>query len=275
MKPAPFEYVRAVSVEEAVAALAGADGGGKVLAGGQSLLPLLALRLARPSVLVDVNRIPGLDAVEVREGEVRVGALVRHARLAEQTVHPLLARAAALIGHPAIRSRGTIAGSLAHADPSAELPVCATALGMRVEVASPAGVREVAAGELFQGALTTSLADSDLITAVRAPLPERWGLAEFARRPGDFALVLVCAVRLTAGWRIAVGGVGGVPVRCPRAEAVLDAGDLDAARLGEACAAAEAEIDPFDDLHASARYRRALVGELLGSALAEAGGDRA
>lgn len=273
MKAAPFEYVRPTSVEEAVGALADAGGEGKVLAGGQSLVPLLALRLARPALLVDVNRIPGLDGIEARDGEVRLGALVRHARLAEQTAHPLLARAAALIGHPAIRSRGTIAGSLAHADPSAELPVCAAALGMTLEVVSPAGERELAADDLFQGALTTSLGGSDLVTAVRVPLPERWGLAEFARRPGDFALVLVCVARLAAGWRVAVGGVGGVPVRCRQAEAILDAGGLDKAGRREARHAAQTEVDPVDDLHGSARYRRALVGALLDGALGEAMGE--
>lgn len=270
MKAAPFEYVRAGSVEEAVGALAAAGGEGKVLAGGQSLIPLLALRLARPSVLVDVNRVPGLDGIEVGEGEVRLGALVRHARLARRGEHPLLARAASLIGHPAVRTRGTVGGSLAHADPAAELPVCATALGVTLEVASPAGRREVAAADLFRGALTTSLAETDLVVGVRAPLPERWGLAEVARRPGDFALVLVCAARLAAGWRVSVGGVGGVPVRCRQAEAVLDGGDLDPTRRALACRAARAEVDPVSDLHASGRYRRALVGELLESALLEA-----
>ena len=270
MKAAPFAYVRAASVEEAVEALAEAGDEAKVLAGGQSLLPLLALRLARPSVLVDVNRVPGLDGVEVRDGEVRLGALVRHARLAEQTAHPLLAQAAALIGHPAIRSRGTIAGSLAHADPSAELPVCAVALGMTLEVASPAGAREIAAEDLFQGALVTSLADTDLVTAVRAPLPQRWGLAEMALRPGDFALVLVCVAQSAAGWHIALGGVAGVPVRCPQAEAILDGGEIDADRLSTACETAQAEVDPVDDLHASSRYRRALVGELLATAITDA-----
>ncbi len=270
MKPAPFEYVRAGSVEEAVDALAEAGEGAKVLAGGQSLVPLLALRLARPTVLVDVNRIPGLDGVEVRDGEVRLGALVRHARLARQTEHPLLARAAALIGHPAIRSRGTIAGSLAHADPAAELPVCATALGMTLEVASHSGRREVAAQDLFLGALLTSLAETDLVVSVRAPLPQLWGLAEMVRRPGDFALVLVCAARFATGWRIAVGGVAGVPLRCPGAEALLDGGEVDAARLAAACEAARAEVDPTDDLHASARYRRALVGELVAAAVTDA-----
>lgn len=270
MKPAAFEYVRAGSVEEAVRALARAGDGGKVLAGGQSLLPLLALRLARPSVLVDVNRVPGLDAIEARDGEVRLGALVRHRRLAGQTTHPLLARAAALIGHPAIRTRGTIAGSLAHADPSAELPVCATALGMTLEVASASGVREIAAGDFFLGALVTSLADDELVVGVRAPLPQRWGLAEMARRPGDFALVLVCAARLAAGWRVAVGGVAGVPVRCPQAEAILDGGEVNAGRLGAACDAARTEVDPVDDVHATARYRRALAGELLRRAVTDA-----
>jgi carbon-monoxide dehydrogenase medium subunit len=195
VKCAPFDYVRAASIDEAVKALVDAEGEGKLLAGGQSLVPLLALRMARPSVLVDVNRIPGLAGVrpEGPDGSgaaaVRVGALTRHVALTRQTHHPLLAEAARWIGHTAIRTRGTAGGSIAHADPSAELPVVAVGTGATVTVAGPAGTRTVPAGELFVGALMTSLADDEMIVDVAFPVPSRWGFAEFARRHGDFALV--------------------------------------------------------------------------------------
>ena len=189
MKCAPFEYVRAGSVEEAVATLGQAGDEGKVLAGGQSLVPVLALRLARPSVLVDVNRVPGLDGLTPDGEAVRVGALVRHAALAMQPHHPLLAEAARWIGHAAIRTRGTFGGSLAHADPSAELPVVAVATGATVHLSGRQGSRSLDAEDLFDGALVTTLADDELITAADVPVPDRWGFAEFARRHGDFALV--------------------------------------------------------------------------------------
>jgi aerobic carbon-monoxide dehydrogenase medium subunit len=252
VKPAQFEYVRAGDVEEVVTVLADADGAGKILAGGQSLVPLLALRLARPEVLVDVNRIPGLDTMRRTEHALEVGALVRHRRLAEQVDHPLLAEAARWIGHTAIRARGTAGGSIAHADPSAELPVVAVATDATVTVAGPSGTRAVAAADLFVGPLMTTLADDEMITGLRFPIPSRWGFAEFAARHGDFALVTAVAVELGDEVHIALGGVGPVPLRVADAEA------------------AEA-IEPTGDLHGSAAFRRAIAAEMVRRALAQAG----
>lgn len=267
MKCAPFEYVRAGSVNEAVAALAAADGEGKILAGGQSLVPVMALRLARPTVLVDVNRIPELDSVVPDGGSVDVGALTRHRDLVHQPHHPLLAEAARWIGHAAIRSRGTAGGSIAHADPAAELPVVAVATGATAMVAKPGGGREVAVEELHLAALTTSLADDEMITKIRFPIPGRWGFAEFARRHGDFALVTAVFAEIDGRPRIALGGVGGVPVRAAAAERML----LDGGTAAQAVDAAVAELHPTADLHGSAPYRRALAAEMLRRALAGAG----
>lgn len=267
MKCAPFEYVRAGSVEDVVAALAAAGGDGKILAGGQSLVPLLALRLAQPTVLVDVNRIPELAQVR-RDGDaVEVGALTRHSALLTQTAHPLLAEAARWIGHTAIRSRGTAGGSIAHADPSAELPVVAVGTGATATVAGPDGTRTVAADDLFVSALVTSLGEEEMITSIRFPLPRRWGFAEFARRAGDFALVTALVAEIDGVVRIAVGGTAPVPVRAQAGEQVLAGGGTAA----EAAAAAAAELRPTADLHGSARYRQALAAEMIRRALAQAG----
>lgn len=274
MKPAPFEYVRPATVDETVAALAsGADGAEiKILAGGQSLVPLLALRMARPAVLVDINRVAELSGFARCPGSagaasVEVGALTRHRVLAEQTEHPLLAEAARWIGHPAIRSRGTAAGSLAHADPAAELPVVAVACGAVATVVGPSGVRRVPAGELFLGPLMSALDEDELITSVSFPVPARWGFAEFARRHGDFALVSVAVAEVAGEVSIALGGVGGVPVRSVAGEQVLARGGS----VDEVVAAVRAELRPTGDLHASADYRRALAGELVRRALDQAG----
>lgn len=263
MKPAPFEYLRAASVAATVAALASANGEGKILAGGQSLVPLLAMRIARPALLVDVNRIPGLAEITPVPGGVRFGALVRHARLASQPEHPLVAAAARLIGHAAIRTRGTIGGSLAHADPAAELPVVAAALEATVHIAGPGSERSCPAVGLFAGPLQITLADEEMITAVDMPLPDRWGFAEFARRRGDFGLVTVAAVEVGGQWRLALGGVGGVPARPARAERLLN----DGASPQDVAAAAAAEISPAGDVHASADFRRALTAEFVRRAL--------
>lgn len=267
MKCAPFVYVRPGSVDEAVQALVDAEGEAKLLAGGQSLVPLLALRMARPAVLVDVNHVPGLAGVHPEDGAVRVGALTRHAALTRQTDHPLLAEAARWIGHTAIRTRGTTGGSIAHADPAAELPVVAVGTGAAVTVAGPAGTRTVAAEELFEGALMTTLADEEMIVEARFPVPTRWGFAEFARRHGDFALVTAVVAEVGCRVRIALGGVGGVPVRGAAGEAVLAAGG--SAR--EAAAAASAQLHPTGDLHGSAEFRRAIAAEMMRRALAKAG----
>ena len=270
MKPAPFDYIRAASVEHAVTRLAAAndDGEGKIIAGGQSLMPLLALRLAQPSVLIDINRVPGLDTISRRPGGgLRIGALARHRTLAAQDQHPLLAEAARWVGHAAIRTRGTLGGSLAHADPAAELPVVAVAAGAVATVTGPTHRREIPAAELFTGALQTSLDDDELIEAVEFPALGRWGFAEFARRHGDFGLVIVCFAETAGHLRLALGGVAGTPVRAAAAEAVLAGGPLTAARISAAAEAAASEIEPASDIHASAGYRRQLTRVLVTRAL--------
>lgn len=252
MKCAPFEYVRPSSVDDVLAALAEADGEGKILAGGQSLVPVMALRMARPAVLVDVNRVEGLSELDRTGDTVHVGALVRHQALAAQTLHPLLAEAARHIGHTAIRTRGTAGGSIAHADPAAELPVVAVATGATVTVAGANGDRWVAAEELFAGPLTTTLDPDEMVTGIDFPVPTRWGFAEFARRHGDFALVTVVVAEVGGELRTAVGGVGPVPLRV-RAEALAD------------------ELHPTGDLHGTAEFRRGVAVEMARRAFASAG----
>ncbi|MCW2903461.1 MAG: hypothetical protein JWO67_5726 [Streptosporangiaceae bacterium] len=275
MKSARFDYLRARSVDEAVNALAQAQGDGKIIAGGQSLVPVLALRMARPALLVDVNRIPGLGRM-TRTGasSISIGALVRHSALVAQRHHPLLAEVAGWIGHTAIRSRGTTGGSIAHADPSAELPVVAAALDAVIRVAGPQGTREIAARDLFVGALETSLGEDEMITAVELPVPERWGFAEFSRRHGDFGLVTVVAAEVQGRFRIAIGGVGSVPYRPEEAEALLADGPLTGETISRVAAAAAAGVEPSSDIHASAEYRRAMTAEFTRRALTQASAAR-
>lgn len=270
MKCAAFDYVRASSVEETVKILGEADGEGKILAGGQSLVPVLALRMARPAVLVDVNRVPGLSSIRHYDDSVEIGALVRHSRLVEQTEHPLLAEAARWIGHTAIRSRGTAGGSIAHADPSAELPVVAVATGASVTVAGPHGSRDVDAEGLFVSALMTSLDEDEMITAVRFPQPDRWGFAEFARRHGDFALVTAVVTEVHGRSRIAFGGVASVPQRAITAEQAL----ADRQPAAEVARIAADEIEPTADLHGSVEFRRAIAAEMTRRALAQFESDQ-
>jgi CO/xanthine dehydrogenase FAD-binding subunit len=270
MKAAPFDYTRPSSVADAVAALESADGEGKVIAGGQSLVPVLAMRLGRPSILVDINRIPGLNRIETVDGVVRVGALVRHVDLVDQTQLPLLAEAAKWIGHSAIRTRGTTGGSIAHADPSAELPVVAAALEATVDVEGPAGRRHILADDLFVGPLETSLAENEIVTSVSYPVPQQWGFAEIARRHGDFGLVTVVAAVIDGDVRIAIGGVGAVPIRPHEAEDLLSAAPPTEARIAEAARAAAGAISVGSDLHASAEYRVAMTEQSVLRALKQA-----
>ena len=282
MKPAPFEYVAARSLDEALAALADAGEGGKVLAGGQSLVPLLALRLARPDVLVDVNQVAGLDRVVVDDHRLVIGALARHraVELDEQVrrAFPLVSAAAAKIGHVAIRNRGTVGGSVAHADPAAEWPALLLALDGEVEVASPRGRRVVSAGDLYAGYLTTTLEVDEVVCEVRATLPEgRTGTSflELARREGDFAIVGVAAVLAIEGdevrhCRLALSGVGSTPVRARGAEELLAGGAADDAAIAAAARKVAEEIDPPGDIHGSADYRRKVAGVLVRRALSAA-----
>ena len=283
MKPAAFEYIVADSVEMAVASLAQA-GDAKIIAGGQSLVPMLNFRLLRPSVLVDINRIPNLAYVREDGGVVRIGALTRHHQLETSPViarhFPVLTEAMAHVAHLAIRNRGTIGGSLSHADPAAELPMMALLLDAELRVVSASGARAVAARDFFRDALSVDLAEDEIVTEVVLPkLPPNtgWGFAEVARRSGDFALAAV-AVTLTlsdgkiAQARIAMTGVAPTARRVTEAEMLLIGQRLDDGVDSDVIEAVRAATEPPTDLHASAEYRRHLVGVLAGRALAGAWG---
>jgi carbon-monoxide dehydrogenase medium subunit len=284
VKPAPFEYVRARSLAEAVARLAD-DPDARVLAGGQSLVPMMNMRLVRPSAVVDINHVPGLDGVDVEaDGTLVVGALVRHADLVASSivrrVAPLLAVAAAHIGHRAIRNRGTVGGSLAHADPAAELPAAAVALDARLTLAGRAGPRDVPAAEFFLGLFTTALDPGEVVTAMRIPRGDGggWGFAEMARRPGDFALAGVAGTVVAAAdgscrsAHLVAFGVGAGPVRLASAEAALVGHHVDGGRARDAGVAAGAGVEPLDDVHASGEYRRHLVRVLTERVVTQAFG---
>jgi CO/xanthine dehydrogenase FAD-binding subunit len=282
MKPAAFDYVAATTIDMAVAALAEAGGEAKILAGGQSLVPMLNFRLIRPAILVDINGIAGLAYIEETGNSIRVGALTRHYQLETSSLiarhFPVLACAMTHVAHLAIRNRGTIGGSLAHADPAAELPMLALLLDATLHIAAVAGTRAVAARDFFLDALTVDLATGDILTEIVLPkLPPQtgWGFAEVARRHGDFALAAVAAtLTISAGAirqaRIALTGVGPTPLRAVDAEALLPGHALETGRIGRAIEAVRAVIAPETDLHASSDYRRHLAGVLTGRALAAA-----
>ena len=272
MKPPAFEYLAPRTLEQAVAALA--DGEAKVIAGGQSLVPMLNFRLLAPSVLVDITRIPDLDfVVEDGGGGLRIGALTRHHTLETSDLvrerFPVLHAAMAHVAHLAIRNRGTIGGSLCHGDPAAELPGLALLLNAQLKTTQ----RIIPAVEFFESALSTVLADDEILTEIHLPaLPPRtgWGFEEFARRSGDFALTAVGAtVSLSDGQvaeaRIVVIGAHDTPLRLSAAEALL----TDYSSIA-AAAAAQEQVSPNDDLHGSADYRRHLVGVLTRRALTAA-----
>lgn len=273
MKPAPFEYVAAASLEEALTALVSGGDEAKVLAGGQSLIPMLALRLARPSVLVDINRIPGLDAIREVSGGLEIGALVRQRALERWAAgrSPLLAEALRSIAHPPIRNRGTVVGNVAHADPASELPALLLCLEGEVVARGPQGERRIPADGFFRAPLTTTLGPDELATAVRFTPPPPgvgWGFAEVTRRHGDFALVGAAAVLSRAAdgriarARLAFFGVGGVPVRGIAGERVLEGREPSAPLLREAGRTAAAGLSPDSDIHATAAYRRQVAATL-------------
>ena len=264
MKPAPFEYSAPSSVDEALALL---DDEAKVLAGGQSLVPLLNFRLARPERIVDINRIEELAYIRADEdGSLRIGALARQAELERSQLvaerWPLLAQAVRLVGHPQIRSRGTVCGSVAHADPTAELPVALTALDARFHVRSAGGARTLRATELFAGPLTTSLAADELLAEIEVPaLPAgaRCAFREYARTHGDFAVAGAAVVLAPGHAAVALLGAGWTPLRAPEAERALAGGAE--AREGAALAA-----ELVDD-----EQRAALTAALVGQAIEAAG----
>jgi len=282
MKAAAFDYHAPETLEAALALLAQHGEEARVLAGGQSLVPTMAFRMARPSVLVDINRIAGLDALESADGRLRIGALVRHARF-EKPVVPgplgtLLARVAHHIAHVPIRQRGTFCGSLAHADPASEWCATALALDAALTLRGAGGERVVAARDWFRGIMTTALQPGEILVSASLPLlsPDwRCGFSEFARRAGDFALAMaIVALRLDGGRvaaaRIALGGIGGTPVLAEDAAGLLLGQAPDAALTEAAAHAAAASCKPQDDIHADAAYRRDLVRAMVRRALAEA-----
>ena len=268
MKPPPFAYARPSSLEEALALLAEGGDEAKPIAGGQSLMPLLAYRLVRPSHLVDLNGVGSLDGIEQRDGALVLGPLVRHAVL-ERAGLGLLSEAAALVGHLPIRVRGTIGGSLAHADPSAELAVAALALDAEIVARSTRGERTLPARDFFLGPFTTALAPDELVAGVRVRTTpgERAAFEELAIRAGDFALASAAVVAHGGGVRIALGGVGATPVRAHAAEDAVAGGELSDEAIATAAGEAARECDPGSDQHASAAYRRELVAVLVERAL--------
>ncbi len=281
MKPPPFEHHVVGSIDEATHALAEFGDEAKVLAGGQSLMPLLNLRLAHPTHLVDINRVAELEGISNGDG-VRIAAVTRH-RAAErspllQKANPLVVEAIRWIGHAAIRNRGTIGGSLAHSDPAAELPLLLVTLGGSVEVRSARGARTIGAEDFFDGFLTTTLEPDELLTSAHFPALERgagWSFQEFNRRSGDFGIVsaavtLQVADGVCRNARIGLAGVSGTPIRLRETESALEGERPAAALFEEVAQSAVAPLDPPNDLHGTPAYRRHLAATLLKRALHEA-----
>jgi carbon-monoxide dehydrogenase medium subunit len=275
MIPAAFDYRRAASVDEAVGLLTEHGEDAKLLAGGHSLLPLMKLRLAAPSVLIDIGRLSDLSYVRANGDTVAIGALTRHRDLETSSVlheHvPLLAHVAGQVGDPQVRHRGTIGGSLAHGDPASDLPAACLALGATFIVVGPQGEGEIEAADFFQGFLETALGPDEVLTEIRVPKTDGagWSFQKFNRRAQDWAIVGVAAVAGVAGSRPGIGlvNMGSVPLRATAVEAALVAG----ASAAEAAAHAADGLDPPEDLNASPEYRRHLVQVLVRRALEEAG----
>jgi carbon-monoxide dehydrogenase medium subunit len=276
MKPSAFEYKSPATLSEAVSLLTAGNGNAKLIAGGQSLMPMLAFRLAAPELLIDLKRIRDLDAITITEDGIALGAKVRWCDIAGDrrlaTAHPLLAEAIRHVAHYQIRNRGTVGGSMAHADPSAEMPGIALTCGARLEIIGAGGRRVEAAADFFQGLLQTSLAPDEILTTVHLPAwpaARRWAFREFARRKGDFAMAGIALFydldegRCAANVHIGAIGVADRPVRLASAETVLNGKPVNESSIAAAVAAARAEIDPPSDIHAPAAYRRSLLGTLL------------
>ena len=283
MKLPPFEYACPTTLPEAIQLLSERDGDAKPIAGGQSLVPMLAFRLAQPTLLVDLRKLADLRGIKISQKGVTLGAMVRWREIEDDeqldTAHPLLKAAVAHIAHYQIRNRGTVGGSLAHADPAAEMPAIAMTCDAEIAVVGKSGARVIQAADFFQGALTTALTADEIIVEVRLPAwpaGRRWGFEEFARRRGDFAMAAAAvfydqsADGKARNAHVGVAGVADRPLRLPSAEDVLSGRAVHQATIAEAEAAASAAVDPQDDIHASAAYRRALVGTMVERALKRA-----
>jgi aerobic carbon-monoxide dehydrogenase medium subunit len=279
MKLPPFEYACPSTMSEAIALLASHDGEAKPLAGGQSLLPMLAFRVAAPAVLVDLRKVPELRRIGIADDGVTLGAMVRWRDILDdpqlQTAHPLLVQAVEHIAHYQIRNRGTVGGSLAHADPAAELPAIAVTCDAKIAATGKAGERIIEAKDFFRGPLTTALTADEIITEIRFaawPAQRRFGFCEFARRRGDFALAGAAVFYDEDGGKAAnvhVGamGVSDRPLRLSVVEEALNGNTINEATIADAEAKASAAIDPPDDIHATGAYRKTLFGVMVERAL--------
>jgi CO/xanthine dehydrogenase FAD-binding subunit len=283
MKLPPFDYACPATLPEAVQLLASRDGDAKALAGGQSLVPMLAFRLAQPALLVDLRKLADLRGIRISEKGVTLGAMVRWREIEDDerlaTAHPLLKAAIAHVAHYQIRNRGTVGGSIAHADPAAEMPGIAMTCDAEIAVVGKSGAHVIQAADFFQGALTTALTSDEIIVEIRLPAwpkTRRWGFQEFARRRGDFAMAAAAVFYdqddsgKAANAHVGVIGVADRPLRLDAVEAVLNGQTVDEATIAKAEAATSAAVDPQDDIHASAAYRRALVGTMVERALKHA-----
>ena len=280
MKMPPFEYACPTTLGEAVALLASRDGDAKALAGGQSLVPMLAFRLAQPTLLVDLRKLHELREIKVAASGVTLGAMVRWRDIEDDTrlasAHPLLKAAISHVAHYQIRNRGTVGGSLAHADPAAEMPGIAVTCEAEIVVTGESGSRIINAADFFRGPLMTALSPDEIIIEVRLsawPARRRWGFQEFARRRGDFAMAAAALFYdednqgRARNAHLGVIGVADRPLRLPAVEAVINGARVDDETITKTEAATCAAVDPPGDIHASAAYRRALVGTMVERAL--------
>ncbi len=283
MKLPPLEYACPATLSEAVALLAAHGGEARAIAGGQSLMPMLAFRVVAPALLVDLRKLPELKEIRISADGVRLGAMVRwrdiedDARLA--TAHPLLKAAVEHVAHYQIRNRGTVGGSIAHADPAAEMPGIAVTCDAEIAVTGSKGSRVIRADDFFVGALTTSLEHDEIITEIKLPAwpaKRRWGFREFARRRGDFAMAAAAlfydqdAGGKAANAHVGIIGLGDRPRRLPEVEAVLNGRAIDEATMERAAEVTSATVDAQEDIHASAAYRRSLAGTMVERALRSA-----
>ncbi|MGE5367254.1 MAG: FAD binding domain-containing protein [Betaproteobacteria bacterium] len=282
MKLPSFDYACPATIAEAIALLAAHRGEAKPIAGGQSLVPMLAFRLTAPTLLVDLRKLSELRQIKITDASVTLGAMVRWRDILQdprlRQAHPLLVAAVEHIAHYQIRNRGTVGGSLAHADPAAELPGIAVTCEADIVALGREGSRIIAAGDFFRGALMTALRPEEIVTEIRfSPWPKqrRYGFREFARRRGDFALAAAAvtfdpAAPKFQNVRIGAIGVGDVPMRIVAAERALEGRDMTAAAIAGCAAAASGAVGPADDIHASGAYRKTLIGVMVERALRDA-----
>jgi aerobic carbon-monoxide dehydrogenase medium subunit len=282
MKLPSFDYACPATIAEAIALLAAHGGEAKPIAGGQSLVPMLAFRLTAPTLLVDLRKLSELRQIKITDAGVTLGAMVRWRDILDEPrlrqAHPLLVAAVEHIAHYQIRNRGTVGGSLAHADPAAELPGIAVTCEADIVVRGSAQSRAIVAGDFFRGALTTALGPDEIVTEIRFPPwppQRRYGFREFARRRGDFALAAAAVTfdeieKKFRNVRVGAVGIGDRPMRVAAAERALEGGEMTDLAVAESAAAASAATDPADDIHASGAYRKTLIGVMVERALRDA-----